>query len=157
MANLALSTQIPQIGDSSQQLLARMAAATVYGQPNDAQTTLLASASRTTSQYLNLTPPQGAIGFILQLNVTAIPGVDTVNLVAADSPTYYTIANGSPSAAIGNHKMVLRNNIVTSVATSLASLATVQTAGLISPILIGVQHSGAGSFTYSLTILWLRK
>ena len=157
MANLSLSTQIPQIGDSSQQLLARMAAATVYGSPNDSQTTLLSSASRTTSQYLNINPPQGVIGFILQLNVTAVPGVDTVNLIAADYNSYYTICNGPASASIGNHKMVLRNNVVASVATTGASLTTQTTAGLVFPILLGVQHSGAGAFNYYLTVLWLRK
>lgn len=155
MANLALSTQIPQIGDSSQQLLARMAAAQAIGRANDNQITVLPSAVRSTSSYIAIGLPQGVIGFIARLNITAVPGVDTVYLLWQDNFAQYVPLASGASANGGQHMIIMRNNY--QIATNPAySIVGSSTSGLTDAPMLGVVHSGAGSFTYSLTLRWLR-
>lgn len=155
--NQALSTKIPQIGDSSQQLLARMASAVAFGpERQTSYITLLASAARTTSQYINLSLPDGAIGYILRLDVTAVPGVDTVQLLNLDASMPYTFIASTPSPNTGGHIAVIRNNVGTIYNPGYVS-ATVQFGGVTDTPSVAVIHSGAGSFTYTLRILWLRK
>lgn len=157
MANLALSTQIPQIGDSSQQLLARMAAAAADQNQNPSTVTALASAARTTSQYITISLPQGARALFIKLNVTAVPGVDTLNLLVGDGTVFSTLQIGrtGASAIAGPHLIIVRENAASFANPGYVN-TTITTGGLCPSILIAVEHSGAGSFTYSLTYQFLK-
>lgn len=154
--NQALSTQIPQIGDSTQQLLARMAAAAADQNQQIAPITWLASAARTTTQTLTVDVPQGVKGVVVRLFVTSVPGIDTLNLGVSDGftggGTGLSIATTSASAAASPQMLVLK----TGTSYGVPSYTTSQSVGLTNRISFVVYHSGAGSFTYSATYTWLK-
>lgn len=154
--NQALSTQIPQIGDSSQQLLARMAAAAADQNQQISTVSWLASAARTTSQNVTVDVPQGVKGIVVRLFVTAVPGVDTVSLQISDGfsggGTGFAIAATTPSTVAAPQLLVLRPGAVYAV----PLYTTSNTVGLTNRIAIQVVHSGVGSFTYSATYTWLK-
>lgn len=154
--NQALSTQIPQIGDSTQQLLARMAAAAADQNQQIATITWLPSAARTTTQNLTVDVPPGVKGVVVRLFVTAAPGVDTVNLQVSDGftggGTGFAIAATTPSTVAAPQLLVMKTGVVYSV----PSYTTSQSVGLTNRVAIQVVHSGAGSFIYSATYSWLK-
>lgn len=154
--NQALSTQIPQIGDSSQQLLARMAAAAADQNQSSASVVWLVSAARTTTQNLNnLVPPNGAKGLIFRIVVSAVPGVDTIQAKIYDSTNGRTVAQSTAGAGIGQHFVAVSwfgsSNVSPAVGFSAVSgLYWTDNFGL------EVTHSGVGSFTYSTSYRWIR-
>ena len=152
MANLALSTQIPQIGDSSQQLLARMAAAAADQNQPLSQITWLSSAARTTAQTLNLTPPSGVIGIRVRVAVTSVPGVDTLRLYVLEQDTFYTLSSTAASAAALNHLILYKR----SGQFSFPAGTSTTTVGLSDKIALHIEPSAGGSFTYSATYCWLK-
>lgn len=156
MANLALSTQIPQIGDSSQQLLARMSAALADQNQQIASVSWLPNAARTTNQTLTVDVPAGVKGLVLRLFVNAVPGVDTVNLQVSDAfsggGTGFAIASTTASTVAAPQLLVMKTGVVYSV----PSYSTSLNVGLTNRITLQVVHSGAGSFTYSATYTWLK-
>jgi len=155
MANLALSTQIPQIGDSSQQLLARMAAAASDQNQQIAKVTWLSSAARTTYQFITLTVPPGVVGVVARMNVTVAPGVDTLQLQILDADSISFIAATPNTAVTGWHYL----NVKTGAAqTSTPSSNVFSTnPGLPDRIVIAIAPSAASSFTYSVTYTWIKK
>jgi len=150
--NQALSTQIPQIGDSSQQLLARMAAAAADQNQILSEVIWLPSASRTTNQTLLIQAPSGATGLLFLMQVTVVPGVDTVRLRIYDGTFNYRIAESSVSALAINHLIVLK----TGVKFECPPNTDVISAGIQPSMNLWVQHSGAGAFTYSVKYQWLK-
>lgn len=153
--NQALSTQIPQIGDSSQQLLARMAAAAADENQQIAKVTWLPSAARTTYQFINLTVPPGVVGVVARLIITAVPGVDTLQLQVFDNETTHFLAASSPSAALQSHLVNIKTGSYFTA--SAAAYTTSTSAGLTNTIVIAIAPSGAGSFTYSASYTWMKK
>jgi hypothetical protein len=152
--NQALSTQIPQIGDSSQQLLARMAAALADQNQQIARVNWLASASRSTDQFLELVVPPGVIGVALRCLVTANPGTaTTLQLLIQDVDTYDWIGPGVANASNTNHLILLK----TGGMYLFPGGTFVAAPGLSERIRLCVVQSGAGSFTYSASYTWLKK
>lgn len=149
--NQALSTQIPQIGDSSQQLLARMATAQANAIQARTPVTWLPNATYTTSQFLFLTVPSGVKGIVMRLIQTAVPGVDTVEQKIIDAITGRGFAFGNTSATLENHLLIVKNGVMTSIPPGTSSV----NAGLTDQIQIRINHSGAGSFTYRAEYCWL--
>lgn len=151
MANLSLSTQMPQIGDSSQQLLARMATAQANAIQARTPVTWLPNATYTTSQALFLTVPSGVKGIVMRLIQTAVPGVDTVNQAIVDGITGRGIAAAAASATLENHLLILKNGVSNYVPSGVIGV----NAGLTEQVQIRINHSGAGSFTYRAEYCWL--
>lgn len=151
--NQALSTQIPQIGDSSQQLLARIAAAAADQNQKIQEITWLPNASRTTTQTLIVDVPAGVIGIKLFSYVSVVPGVDTLNLVVNDGDADTNIAASGATAAINPIILVLRNNwcYTYPVNTSGGNI------GVTNKLKLYAIHSGAGAFIYYVKYVWLKK
>lgn len=152
MANLSLSTQIPQIGDSSQQLLARMAAAAADQNQQITTVTWLSSAARTTAQTLNITPPPGVIGIKVRVAVTSVPGVDTLRLYVLEQDTFYTLSSTAVSAAAINLLIIYKR----SGQFSFPLGTSTTTVGLPDKIALYIEPSASSSFTYSATYCWLK-
>ena len=153
MANLALSTQIPQIGDSSQQLLARMAAAAADQVQQISSLTWLASGTRSTSQSLILTVPPGVVGIKVFANLTAVPGVSTLTLLCNDADSDTNLSGTASSAAVGPMILISSRGVCYTYPTSSSGINI----GLSDRIVLYVAQSGAGSFTYSVKYIWLKK
>lgn len=151
--NQALSTQIPQIGDSSQQLLARMAAAAADQNQISAPVTWLASASRTTAQSIFLTAPAGAIGLRVTMLVTAVTGVDSIRLQAWDSAFYHVIAQTDATFSTMMHVLVLKTG---AAYVAPAVTANQLSAGIHPTFYLNIQPSGANPFTYSAVYQWIK-
>jgi len=156
MANLSLSTQIPQIGDSSQQLLARIAAAAADQNQQLANVQFLPSAARTTTQVLyNLLVPQGVIGIAFRLNVTAVPGgVDTLQISIQDASSFALLAYGSSSGSVITHLLLCKTGSCLNYPPFPPNI--VLNSGLSERINLVVTHSGASSFTYSANYTFLK-
>lgn len=127
--------------------------------------TLLASAVRAATQtilgqdILDPTNSAGqrsgiyaeAVGGVFYLNVTAVPGVDTVQLVLEEqdptSGVWSTVAAQTATAATGMVRLKIKPDVV-AVAASTSGI-TVQD---VFPAIwrIRVVHSAASNFTYSL-------
>ena len=94
---------------------------------------------------------QEASGVIAYLNVTAVPGGDTVQLVLEEydhvSGTYATIAATTATAVTGLVRLKLRQAIA-AIAPSTTQVQVQDT--LPANWRLRVVHSGAGNFTYSL-------
>ena len=169
MATINYSTTLPQAGDPQLSLLGRIAQAissavtslaaiavnaatgpTVY-----TETTYLVSAARTaTTNGATLTVPAGVVGVIFRLYPTAVPGADTILMNLLDAPTVRGLAVTTAAFATVTNQFLL-------VKSGWALCATAGTAGghpgLAEKIYLSVVHSGAGSFTYSVTYCWLTK
>jgi len=104
----------------------------------------------------------GDLGVKAVLNVTAVPGIDTVQLVVeenigppsavtggAATPVWRQIAAAVASAAAGVQALTIHPDItpVANVAISDAPLDGIR---------VRVLHSGAGAFTYTLAVDTLR-
>lgn len=94
-----------------------------------------------------------ASGIIAYLNVTAVPGVQTVQLVLEEqdpaSGVWSTVAATLATVATG----MVRLKIKQAIAAINASITQVQVQDTLPPIWrLRVVHSGAGAFTYSLGI-----
>lgn len=152
--NQALSTQIPQIGDSSQQLLARMAAALADENQQIARVNWLPSASRSTDQFLELVVPPGVVGIAFRTLVTANPGTaSTLQLIVQDVDTYDWIGPGNANNSNTNHLILLKSGGMYLFPGSSFSASP----GLSEKIRLCIVQSGAGSFTYSASYTWLKK
>lgn len=151
--NQNLSTQIPQIGDSSQQLLARMAAAAADQNQILPQVTWLSSASRTTAQDILLTAPAGAVGIKVRVLVTAVNGIDTLRLQIWDSDFYHVLAQTDPTFSTMAHVCVLKTGCFF---VSPAANPNQISAGIHPSFYINVSPSGANPFTYSATFQWIK-
>lgn len=151
MANLSLSTQIPQIGDSSQQLLARMASVAADQNQNLANVIWLSSGSRTTPQYLTLSVPQGVKGIVIRMLVTAVPGVDQIGLLLSDGISGRAIFLGPQSSAAENHHMLIRDGGQAAPGPVYAAVPN-----LPDQIQLITNPSGVGSFTYSVQYRFLK-
>lgn len=154
--NQALSTQIPQIGDSSQQLLARMAAAAANQVQPIARVNWLASAARSTDQSLTVDVPAGVVGIVLRVLVTAVPGVSTLQAVVLDQSSGLYLSRSTASAAALNHLIILKRGAQYyypggGVAAELIA------SGLTEQITLYIVQSGAGSFTYSANYCFLKQ
>lgn len=154
MANLALSTQIPQIGDSSQQLLARMAAAAADQNQPISEINWLASAARTTTQSLNLTIPNGVVGIKFYVQISSVPGIDGLYLVINDQDTGVTIGSTNVVTTTSvSLALFIKTGCVLSSPVSSSGVSI----GLTNKITILIVATGAGSFVYSAKYVWLKK
>lgn len=94
---------------------------------------------------------QNPIGLILYLNVTAVPGVDTVTAKIQEcdesDESFFDFCSALPLAAIGRQKIKVFP-ATPAVAASLTG-CTVQDV-LPANWRLGIQHSGAGNFNYSV-------
>jgi len=151
--NQALSTQIPQIGDSSQQLLARICDALADQTEDPAEVVWLASASRTTSQSLTLTVPPGARSILFYGDVTVVPGVSTLQLIINNQSANNLIFTHAESA-VNSMSILLRP--VKSFTASVSGTAYKDSAGFGKQISLFVIHSGAGAFTYNFKYQFLK-
>lgn len=155
MADQTISTATPQIGDGIFEVNARAAKslvsivgslATLY-----TETAYLASAARTTyTSGAVLTVPAGVVGVIVRLYVTAVPGGDTVNISIADALSGRGMHTGGVQVAAANCFTMVKTGGSLSVPSGTAI-----TPGIPEKIFIAISHSGAGSFTYSVTYCWL--
>ena len=167
MATVSYASTLPQAGDPQLSLLGRIAQAissavtslaaiavnaatgpTVY-----TETAWLASAVRTTTQTLPLTVPAGAVGIIVRLYVTAVPGVDTVTINISDTPTGRGLVNGGAQVAAANCFLMAK----TGGTVGVPVIASGSTPGLPEKINVVISHSAASNFTYSATYCWLMK
>lgn len=129
-------------------LLALLATATAHA----GQSILLASAARTatTATADQLKTSEGIVAAIL--NVTAVPGVDTLTLTIQGKDAlgnYYTIVSSTASAATGT--------VMLQAGPGIAVSANVSIANMIPDIYrILVTHSAGTSFTYSVQALTAR-
>ncbi|NBO56650.1 MAG: hypothetical protein EBU84_19125 [Actinobacteria bacterium] len=154
MANLSLSTQIPQIGDSSQQLLARMAAAAADQNQQLPETTWLSSAARTTSNSINVVTPRGAIGILFRVYITAVPGVQTLTAMIWDGNFFHAMAS---TAAVDYTTLLMIMLKVGAKFEAPSASPNSISAGLTPNLNLYIAHSGANPFTYSATYQWLKQ
>jgi hypothetical protein len=140
----------------------------IYTQTVQGLYTALASAARSSTQTINgktlIDPNSGnptfssginpeASGIIAYLNITAVPGVDSVSLVLEEqdpaSGVWTQVAATLPILVTGMVRLKLKQ----AIAAITASATQVQVQDTLPPIWrLRVVHSGAGSFTYSLGI-----
>ena len=167
MATVSYASTLPQAGDPQLSLLGRIAQAissavtslaaiavnAATGPTLYTETAWLASAARTATQNQVLTVPAGAVGIILRLYITAIPGVDTVSLAITDGLVSRGIITGGASATAQNCFLLCK----TGGSVGVPASASTPTCGLGEKINIQVAHSAATSFTYSATYCWLMK
>ena len=136
----------------------------IYTQTIQGKYTALASAVRSSTQIIvgaTLIDPSGATGInaevsgiIAYLNVTAVPGVDTIQLVLEEqdsvSGVWSTITATTPTTVTG----MVRLKVKQAIAAIAASTTQVQLQDTLPGIWrLRVAHSGAGNFTYSLGIV----
>lgn len=93
-------------------------------------------------------------GLLAYLCITAIPGGDTVNLQLQEqdpiSGNYITKAATTAKATTGDVKLLVYPGVTEVAATQL----TVEVGSVMPPKWrLRVVHSGAGSFTYSVTVM----
>jgi len=155
MANLALSTQIPQIGDSSQQLLARMAAAAADQVQNLSLVTAFPYANRTATVSLDLpNAPQGVNGIRIFLGISVSPGVDTLTLSVYDAYTRNYVASSGPTT--GNSAQVLINQFGVSQFSWSSGYTFATKVAWSDKLGIDVVHSGVGVWNYTVNYKWLK-
>jgi hypothetical protein len=141
----------------------------IYTQTIQGIYTVLASAARTTTQVINgrtlIDPAYGtglsgnginpeASGIIAYLNVTAAPGVETLQLILEEqdpvSGTWVTIAATTATTATGLVRLKLKQ----AIGVIAASTTQVQVQDTLPAIWrIRVVHSASASWTYSLGIV----
>lgn len=93
-------------------------------------------------------------GVIAYLNVTAVPGIDTVQLVLEEqdpaSGTWTQVCATLPQVATGMIKLKVKQ----AIAVAAATVSLVQSQDTMPAIWrLRVVHSGAGNFTYSLGVI----
>lgn len=152
--NQALWTQIPQIGDSSQQLLARMAAAAADQNQQTGFVTWLPSNTRNTGQLLTLAIPQGVLGIQIRLNVTSVPGVDTLRLRLLEPFYGWAIVETANAATPLLFYICCKQGSQINYPTGTPLGVSV---GILPSVAILIEHSGAGNFVYSASYQFLKK
>lgn len=100
-------------------------------------------------------PPVNASALIAYLNVTAVPGVDTVLIKMQElepvTQTWVDVAGAASSAQAATGLITLR--MAEHIAAVAAAVTGVSVNGIIPPNWrLVVVHSGAGNFTYSLAV-----
>jgi hypothetical protein len=105
------------------------------------------------SQFSTAINPEAA-GIIAYLNITGVPGSDTVQLVLEEqdpaSGVWSTVAATTPTANTGMVRLKMKQ----AIAAISASQTQVQVQDTLPAIWrLRVAHSGAGNFTYSLGVV----
>jgi len=153
--NQALSTQIPQIGDSSQQLLARMSAAAADQNQAIAEITAFPSAVRSSTIGLDLpTAPQGVNGIRVTVSISSAPGIETLNLLVYD---YYTrTAVATSGTSVGTMVQVLINQTGVAQFSWSSGYSFVNKTAWSDRLGFDLLHSGVSNWTYSVKYKWLK-
>jgi hypothetical protein len=142
----------------------------IYTQTIQGIYTALASSTRNTTQTIvgsSLIDPQSvkdqrlqtginteASGLIAYLNVTAVPGVDTVQLVLEEQDP----ASGNWSQVTATTATAVTGMVIMKIKQAITAVAATTTGVRIQDTLpalwrLRVVHSGVGNFTYSLGVV----
>lgn len=151
--DMTLATLTPQVGDSTQMLLARMAMAN-YGR---SQSQVLASAARTATTQTSDLNTLGARGIIVVLNITAASGTGGLQIRVRYKDTIltqYVLASAAltPSTTIGlvNHQY---GEGIGSLSNAALSNGGVASGYLTETTRVEIFHVDASSYTYSVNIV----
>jgi hypothetical protein len=140
----------------------------IYTQTVQGLYTALASGVRNSTQVINgknlIDPNSGnpvfstainpeASGIIAYLNVTAVPGTDTLQLVLEEQDPASGVWTQVAATTANNATGMIRLKLKQAIAAIAATTTQVQVQDTLPPIWrLRVVHSGVGNFTYSLGI-----
>lgn len=121
----------------------------IQAMKGNTEDTLMASAARTATTSSPNQVNYNARGVIVVMNITAVPGVDTVTLaIQGIDPASGNVYVISSDAAIG--ETGLRQVLVYPGAGAEVSMEKISPVPLPRTWRVAVTHSGSGSFTYSI-------
>jgi hypothetical protein len=116
--------------------------------------TWLSLANRTSGSLITLNVPAGVLGIVLKMNVTAVPGVDTVRIRLLEPIYGWAICESAMSSSVILHYVCAKRGCCQSAPIGTPTGVCI---GLLPSVAVLIEHSGSGIFNYSVTYQYLKQ